>query len=69
MPKRQPTTTNKKPATPNITHVLLKTNDELLLAALDRLESTEKENMQLGITATIRNGRKRIQGIIVCVGK
>ena len=59
--QRQPTS--------DTTHVLLQTNDGLLLGTTDQIEHGGQENLKTGFIATFVNGRKRIIGVIVCLGK
>jgi hypothetical protein len=58
----------KKKPTLDITHVLLKANDDLVLGAWNQVESNEKENLSVGITITMLSGRKRIRGTIISLG-
>ena len=58
----------KKKSPSEITHVLLKVNDDLVLGAWHPVESNEKENISLGMTITMLNGRKRIRGTIISLG-
>ena len=61
MRQRQPTS--------DTTHVLLQTNDDLLLDTTDQIEHGGQENLKTGFIATLVNGRKRTIGVVVCLGK
>ena len=70
MRQRQPTSTSvKKTATSDTTHVLLQTNGGLLLGTTNQIEHGGQENLKMGFIATLVNGRKRTIGVVVCLGK
>ena len=71
MRQRQPTSTSaKETATSDTTHVLLQTNDGLLLGTTDQIEHGGQENLKTVFIATLFvNGRKRTIGVVVCLGK
>ena len=70
MRQRQPTSASaKKTATSDTTHVLLQTNDGLLLGTTDQIEHGGQENLKTGFIATLVNGRKRTIGVVVCIGE
>ena len=70
MRQRQPTATSaKKVAALDVTHVLLQTNDGLLLGTTDQIEHGGQENLRTGFISTLVNGRKRTVGMVVCLGK
>ena len=58
-----------KKKTSDATHVLLKTDNGLVLGAWNKVESTEKENLSVGMTKSLVDGRKRIRGIIISLGE
>ena len=66
----QPKSTSaKKTATSDTTHVLLQTNDGLLLGTTDQIEHDGQENLKTGFIGTLDNGRKRTMGVVICLGK
>lgn len=58
----------KKVSSSNTTHVLLQTDEGLIAAAKQQIESVGKENLVIGMTTILINGRKRTRGTIVCLG-
>ena len=70
MRQRQPTSTSaKKTATSDTTHVLLQSSDGLFLGTTDQIEHGGQENLKTGFIATHVNGRKRTIDVVVCLGK
>lgn len=59
----------KRKSAENITHVLLQSDEELVLGTIHQVKSSGKENLKVGMITTLVNGRKRSQGTIVCLGK
>ncbi|CAF1311293.1 unnamed protein product [Adineta ricciae] len=58
---------NNKTAS-NATHVLIQTNEDLVLGTLSQVEHHGKENLNIGVTTTLINGRKRTRGTVICLG-
>lgn len=58
----------KKISSSNTTHVLLETDEGLIVGAKQQIESVGKENLVTGMATSLINGRKRTRGAIVCVG-
>ena len=69
MRKGQATSNTGRKKTSDVTHLLLKTGEDLVLGAWNQVESFEKENLSVGTTTTLVQGRKRIHGTIVSLGK
>jgi len=69
MRKGQATSNTGRKKTSDVTHLLLKTDEDFVLAAWNQVEWIEKENLSVGMTTTLVQGRKRISRIIVSLGK
>ena len=51
-----------------ITHVLLQADKETIIGTWEQIGSVVKDNLRVGMTTTLINGRKRVRGSILCLG-
>ena len=69
MRKGQAKSNTGRKTTSDVTHLLLKTGEDLVLGAWNQVESLDKENLSVGTTTILVQGRKRIHGTIVSLGE
>ena len=69
MPRGGKTSVAAKKVLPsNTTHVLLQTDEGLIVAEKQQIESVGKENLVIGMATSLINGRKRTRGTVLGLG-